>query len=94
MGQKEAFAEQMREVYGEFVIPTLEEELGGKIDIEAFSNLYHPQSNTRLCLAGKNEHPSLRINGISVWYEEDLNGIEITFEDGLTQRGSMHWSRI
>jgi hypothetical protein len=86
-GQQERFETQLRQVQAKFGIPALEEELGGPVDVAAADTLYQPPMDHEP-VAGSEDFGvhRIRVNGVIIRYEEDLHGIEVTFEGGLPQK--------
>jgi hypothetical protein len=86
-GQRDSVSDQLRKVQEQFGIPSLEEELGGPLDADAASALYQPPMQHEAMLAAEEfSIHRIRINGVVVRFEEDMQDIEVTFEGALPQK--------
>jgi len=87
MGQLHLLTEKMSKFEEQFGIPTLEEQLGGSIDAEAASLLFQPPiDHEKMPETGNINVCCLRINGVTLRYQEGLQNIEVTFEGALPQK--------
>ncbi len=78
---------QLSKLQQQFGIPSLEEELGGPADAGAVAQLYKPPiPHEQIQETAASDVHRIRIDGITVRYEEHLQGIEITFEGVLPQK--------
>ncbi len=79
--------QQLREIQEKFGIPTLEEELGGPVDADAAQKIFQPPVEFEP--GGASEQfgvHRIRVNGVTVRYEEDVHHIEVTVEGALPQK--------
>jgi hypothetical protein len=79
--------QQLREIQEKFSIPTLEEELGGPLDADAAEKIFQPPVEFEP-LGGPQEFGvhRIRVNDVTIRYEEDIHDIEVTFEGALPQK--------
>ncbi len=80
-------SEQLRQFHKKFGIPMLEEELGGPVDSEAAEELFRPPVEFEpVASSPQFGLHRIRVNGVTVCYEEDVHDIEVTFEGALPQK--------
>ncbi len=79
--------EELRQFHDKFGIPMLEEELGGPVDSEAAEELFRPPVEFEPVASPQQFGlHRIRVNGVTVRYEEDVHDIEVTFEGALPQK--------
>ena len=72
----------------EFEIPTLEEELGAKPDMELFGRLYKPPIEFEPVPSSDEDEfgvVRIKVSGVIVRYVEDMHSIQMTVEGELTE---------